>query len=265
MTLRERYILLIRHAEAEADHGDIPDPERALTGKGLHQIHVQGARLAKGWQPQQVISSHAVRARDTAHRLAPFWSLPVESVVQEALLYEALGAEELFHWLRSQDPELYCLALVGHNPLLNWLLEMLTACPSESFPKGAVAGLRLPCAQWSELQTGNAELCFFYLPTETPAKLRKADLERRLNQQVWTFLHRFDSLERPDNVREAVSTQVNKLAKKLEPVLPELPLLALSEFPATAPGPAKPPSKPAKAAAKRRVPKKPETGPRGKA
>ncbi len=238
----ERFVLLIRHAEAETDHGDIPDPERGLTAKGLHQIHVQGARLAEGWRPKRLVASHAVRARDTAQRLAPFWALPVEAVVQEALLYEAQGADELFNWLRAQAEEVHCLALVGHNPLLNWLLEMLTACPSENFPKGAVAGLRLPCAHWEDLQAGSAELCFFYLPTQTPAKLRKADLERRLSQQIWQLLHGFESFERPDNVREAVSKQVEKLAKKLEPILPALPNLALPEYVKPFPAPKKAPA-----------------------
>jgi phosphohistidine phosphatase len=230
MLPKERFVLLIRHAEAEPDHGEIPDPERGLTAKGLHQVHVQGARLADSWQPQRVVASHAVRSRDTAQRLAPFWNLPIESVTQEALLYEAQGADQLFNWLRSQEEALHCLALVGHNPLLNWLLEMLTACPSENFPKGAVAGLRLPCASWKELQAGSAELCFFYLPTQTPAKLRKADLERRLNQQIWQLLHGFESFERPDNVREAVAKQVEKLAQKLEPILPALPNLAFARI-----------------------------------
>lgn len=229
MLPRERFVLLIRHVEADPDHGDLPDTDRGLTAKGLHQIHVQGARLAEGWQPQRLVASHAVRSRDTAHRLAPFWSLPVESVVQEPLLYEAQGADELFFWLRKQEDALRCLALVGHNPLLNWLLEMLTACPSDNFPKGAVAGLRLPCDTWAELQVGTAELCFFYLPTQTQPKLRKADLERRLSQQIWHFLQTFESLDRPDNVREGVAKQVEKLAKKLDPLLPALPLLNLPE------------------------------------
>ncbi|MGE3726081.1 MAG: histidine phosphatase family protein [Candidatus Sericytochromatia bacterium] len=226
----ERFVLLIRHAEAEPDQGDISDSERGLTAKGLHQIHVQGERLAQAWHPQQLFASHAVRSRDTAQRLAPFWALPVESVIQETLLYEAQGADELLLWLRGQNDTTHCLALVGHNPLLNWLLEMLTACPSDNFPKGAVAGLRLPCASWGELQAGSAELCFFYLPTQTPSKLRKADLERRLNQQIWQLLQGFESLERPDNVREAVSKQVEKLAKKLDPLLPSLPLRPLPEY-----------------------------------
>jgi phosphohistidine phosphatase len=223
MTASERYLFLIRHAEAEAEKGSLPDSERVLTAKGINQIHIQGDRLAT-LQPQQIIASHAVRARETALRLAPFWSIPLDAVKQDTLLYEAQGAQQLVQFLQTRNNRLRSLVLVGHNPLLNSLMEMLTACPSPGFPKAAIAGLRLNCKRWQDIQSGSAELCFFYLAIENQTKRNRVDLERRLISQIWKLFKDPSGLERPDNVRDLVFNQAEKLARKLEPLLPAFPL-----------------------------------------
>lgn len=220
----EKYLLLIRHAEAQEDLGEIPDTERSLTSRGLLQLQIQGVRITQFWQPDRLVASHAVRARDSALRLAPYWNLEPGSVQQEALIYEARGAEELLQWLRGWEPASQCLALVGHNPLLNDLLQMLMACPSPAFPKGAVAGLKLPVADWSELQPGMAELCFFLLPSANEDKVRRYDLERRLLAHIWRFVSAYSSFERPDNLRKIVYKQATRMARKFDPLLPARPV-----------------------------------------
>ncbi|PIQ25322.1 hypothetical protein COW36_19665 [bacterium (Candidatus Blackallbacteria) CG17_big_fil_post_rev_8_21_14_2_50_48_46] len=223
MLAHHKYLILIRHAEAQEDHGDIPDTERTLTARGLKQLNNLSERLPVYWQAQALFASHACRSLDSARRLAPFWNLETDQIQIEALIYEASGAEKLVEFLSGLDDSLDAVALVGHNPLLNGLMEMLTACPSPGFPKGAMAGLLLPLSSWQALEPGLAQLSYFQIATNHQEKLRRVDLERRLIAHLWSFMQPMALPERPDNLRELVFKQAARLARKMDPLLPELP------------------------------------------
>lgn len=119
-------IYLVRHGKAEQQSSSGRDEDRALAERGRRQA----AYLAK-WlagvpandRPARIISSPAVRARDTARILAEGLSLTAEVSAELSLTTTLESAVEcVLRAAREGTPAV----LVGHNPTLEVLVELLT-------------------------------------------------------------------------------------------------------------------------------------------
>jgi phosphohistidine phosphatase len=121
--------------------------------------------------PQLVISSPAVRARETAEVVMP--ALPGVDLEFDDALYSQ-DAAELIHWLRIFDPEVSCLMVVGHNPTLLELCVMLAApTDSEAIEQAglATAGLvqleQQGATTWGDLLPGASKLVHRFTPQKS--------------------------------------------------------------------------------------------------
>jgi phosphohistidine phosphatase len=144
-----RTLLILRHGKAANDEGEL-DRNRALTKRGKREAEQMGQRLADNdLVPDRIISSSALRARDTARRVA------AESGFR--------GAIDELDELYLAEPESYIMAvkrlaaegaervlLVGHNPGLEALALLLTGEPT-SLPTAGLIVCALPIASFSEL------------------------------------------------------------------------------------------------------------------
>ena len=144
-------LLILRHGKAVPEDAGT-DRERALTGDGKRAVEAVGRALQKdGLVPDCILTSSAVRARDTAHRVAS--AADFGGVVEEL--------DELY----LAEPEAYILALkqraggaeramvVGHNPGLEALALILTAEPV-SLPTAGLVVCSLPIASFADLSLG---------------------------------------------------------------------------------------------------------------
>ena len=168
-------LLVIRHAVAEdRDHWAFsghPDAERPLTGDGKRRMK-RGAAGLRGVVPRldTLATSPLVRARDTAAIVArEYGGMEVETLPE---LAPERGADDLLPWLRNRAPD-DCVAIVGHEPGLGFLVGWLLTGRHETFvelKKGAACLLEFddpPAA-------GNATLVWAL----APAHLRKLERSR---------------------------------------------------------------------------------------
>jgi len=137
--MTERTIVLLRHAQA-AQSPDLPDFDRPLTALGAADATAAGEWLAEHHhRPETVICSPARRTRQTWHGVAlgltelatqptsgadPLLSPNAPVVRYEAAVYQH-GAEELLDLLRTLDPALSVVLLIGHNPAVSQLSYLL--------------------------------------------------------------------------------------------------------------------------------------------
>jgi phosphohistidine phosphatase len=183
--MTDRSIVLLRHAKAERPAAT-PDFERRLTTRGHADAAAAGAWLAYGGHlPELVICSPAKRTRQTWHEVAlgmaappaldgagsatgPAEPVPAATPVRgptvryEARVY-AGDAEELLELVRSTDPEVATLLLIGHNPAvseLSNLLDPVHAAPDGLRTSGVVVH-RVP-GGWPEISQGQAPLDKWY-------------------------------------------------------------------------------------------------------
>lgn len=151
-------LTLLRHGLAveREDWGKRPDLERPLTERGVKKVR-QAAKglVALGVRPELVLTSPAVRARQTAEAVAPALGLHAEDLHDEVSLAPGASPEDLFACLDALEVrEVLC---VGHAPHLDEALAAMLGLRhghgALSLKKSGAALLRL-----RSVQPGDAEL-----------------------------------------------------------------------------------------------------------
>ncbi len=140
-------LFLMRHAKATDEAAT--DHERPLSSRGVKNASSLGELLAgEGLAPQLIVSSTAVRARDTAIGVAEACEWKPELRLSHAL-YMAEPAGILAQAARAPD-DVERLMIVGHNPTMEDLVSEL-AGSQEHLPTAAIARFSVPIARWVEL------------------------------------------------------------------------------------------------------------------
>ena len=96
-----------------------------------------------------IISSAAVRAKTTANLFATAFKYKDE-IVLERSVYRA-GLIDILNLLSKCSDKYNNILLVGHNPTIEGVTEMLTASPGISMATCARAHLTLTIDNWTEL------------------------------------------------------------------------------------------------------------------
>ena len=156
--------ILLRHAKSSWSDDGLPDSERPLSGRGERDAPLMGARLReRGIRPDLVLSSPALRARSTARLVAQVIDYPADAIRLEASLYLA-APEEILAVIAEQVDAIDCLLVVGHNPGLTELTNLLL--PELELANLPTAGtVVVDCAteRWAEARNAQRRLvCYDY-------------------------------------------------------------------------------------------------------
>lgn len=171
-----RRLILLRHAKSDWPDG-IADPERPLAPRGRAAAPLVGAYLSReSLVPDLVLVSPARRTRETWDLVAP--CLPRSpKAAPEPRIYEA-SAARLLAVLRDQPAEVHTLMLVGHNPGMEDLAELLVHegptlardAMGEKFPTGALAVIDFPIDDWAAIAPHLGRLDRFIVPRALSAE-----------------------------------------------------------------------------------------------
>ena len=119
--------MLMRHAKSDRSDPAAVDFERPLTGRGRKAVAPMARWLRKeGFEPDLILSSPAVRARETALVLAHELDVRKSEIAWDERIYDAdVGTLlEVIGGRKETD-----LLLVGHNPGFDDLLSHLCSEP----------------------------------------------------------------------------------------------------------------------------------------
>lgn len=145
-------LTLLRHGLAvdREDWGKQPDLARPLTAKGIRRLHRAARGLAAlGVRPELVLTSPAVRARQTAEACAAALHVEPAQLRDEPTLAPDASPEDFLARLEELDAkEVVC---VGHAPHLDEALAALLGLRhghgALALKKGGAALLRLRSSQ----------------------------------------------------------------------------------------------------------------------
>jgi phosphohistidine phosphatase len=161
-------LLLIRHAKAAAGAND---PERPLAERGIRDAEAIGRWLVQaGFLPDHVLVSTARRARQTWERASAALTSSPEPTV-EPRIYDN-SPQSLLAAIRDVPEEVQTLALVGHNPSIAELADLLDDGDPDpdarheldaGFKTGGVALFEVPAA-FPSTAPGEARLTGFTVP-----------------------------------------------------------------------------------------------------
>jgi phosphohistidine phosphatase len=158
-------LLLMRHAKSSWKHPELSDQERPLTKRGIKASKRMGEFIIeKELVPQKIFTSSAVRALDTA-RFVEQSAQTTDSIVAVDEFYMA-EPDIYYNFLKTLPDDLERVMLVGHNPGLESLLQLISG-RIDVLPTAVVAYVSLPVNSWRDLNGETAgELIEVWRPKE---------------------------------------------------------------------------------------------------
>jgi len=146
-------VFLVRHAKAEPQDAKKSDHDRRLIDKGMRHAEKM-ASLVAGFRfpPELIYSSSAARAKETATIFAGALKLKDALEVSEDLY--SSSAQSYLQKIQKTGDETSAVMLVGHNPVLEDLLVMLTSrSPFHcKMPTCGMAIIHFHVTLWSEIR-----------------------------------------------------------------------------------------------------------------
>lgn len=159
---------MMRHAKAES--WGASDQERHLTEQGRADAAAAGRWLAEqGITPDHALISSATRTQETweAVSAGAGWSL---AAVFDEGLYSA-GPDTTLDLMREAPTEARALFVIGHNPTVAYLAQMLDDGEGDPAASADMAGGYPTCAltvltftgSWSDLAMASASVTAFHV------------------------------------------------------------------------------------------------------
>lgn len=118
-------LYLLRHAKSDWKKEAAADFERPLSKRGISDAPRMAAWLAKqANMPETIISSPALRAYQTALIFSHALNIQAKDIHFDNRIYEA-GLDTLLEIIRTLPEQEKSVLLIGHNPGLDFLLQVL--------------------------------------------------------------------------------------------------------------------------------------------
>jgi phosphohistidine phosphatase len=160
-----KQLLVLRHAKSDWDDASIKDFDRPLAPRGLRDAPLMG-RMAKILDvvPDRIISSPAMRAKQTAEIFAESSGFNGE-ITYEKKLYG--GSPEIYRSIISSNNDAGLLLLIGHNPVIEEFLGLITTGHNSSpivMPTAGLACLNISNPVIREIYPGSGQLSWFMNP-----------------------------------------------------------------------------------------------------
>ena len=157
-------LFVLRHAKSSWDHPELSDFERPLNRRGEKAAPRIGAEMAvRGYNPAIIISSPAVRAKQTTALVADAAGLESQIVYNRSIYGSGVSA---LVYIVSEIPDDFDSAMiVGHNPGFEHLVAALSG-ESHRMPTAALAVIDFDASSWTEIESGSGKLVDFLVPKQ---------------------------------------------------------------------------------------------------
>jgi phosphohistidine phosphatase len=164
-----KQLLIVRHAEAESPNSVQKDFDRQLNTTGFADASRMGKHLVSkqldggSLRIDAVLSSPAYRALTTAQLVCEQLGFDIERIAQNEDVYES-SVRKLMLLINGLDEQHTTVMIVGHNPNLSYLAEMLTREEIGSIPTCGVAAITFKDQLWSAVSGASGKLAWFDYP-----------------------------------------------------------------------------------------------------
>jgi phosphohistidine phosphatase len=164
-------LYLVRHAKATLENRMERDIDRQLLEKGLKRTrHIIDFLLQRKISVDQIISSPAVRAYETARVLAHALNFPQINIKIERLLYGG-DADKIGDLFYDLSEKIESLMIIGHNPSITNFANMFLHDPIDYLPTSGIVCIQFDANSWEEIWQAKIISNFVI----TPKMLKKDD------------------------------------------------------------------------------------------
>jgi phosphohistidine phosphatase len=159
-------IYIARHAKSSWNKKDLPDEKRPLLEKGKKRTKkVIDFLLKKDIKVDYIISSHAVRAYETAKIFAHALKYPVDQIKIDSHIYFATG-DSLMDQFFDLSGRFNSVMIVGHNPTLTDFVNQFLKEPIDNLPTSGVVSISFDTDQWEQIPLAKKKTNFILFPKE---------------------------------------------------------------------------------------------------
>ena len=122
--MKEIYVL--RHAKSSWDNSNLSDFERPLADRGISDAKKMSKFLKDmNIKIDKVLCSNAIRAKETFDLTADGFNFEIDKATYSDKLYFG-DTTTIIQDLKELEESLNNILIVGHNPTLHYLVEILT-------------------------------------------------------------------------------------------------------------------------------------------
>jgi len=219
-------LILVRHATAVDRGPEGSDFHRGLKKRGKREAQVMAERMAPVLgTPDQIFSSPADRALQTARIFADRLGVPAERVVLREELYGGLLPDEFLHIVHRFDDGAGTVMVFGHDPCFTEFAAHMIPNFSDSIPKAGVVVMEIARSTWRTVHAGDARLVQFERPPakDDPKRSKKGTTDRMVLALGSGILAAVleSGVENSREVTRLVTRAATRLARDLRPFAKE--------------------------------------------
>lgn len=157
-------LYLVRHAKSSWNYPELSDDQRPLLEKGKKRTKkVIDYLIRKEVKVDYIISSHAVRALDTAKIIAHALNYPQSEIKVEKQIYHA-NADKLFDQFYDAPEDCDSLMLVGHNPTFTSFANYFLDDKIDWLPTSGIVSISFDTDKWEDVINASRSTNFVIYP-----------------------------------------------------------------------------------------------------
>lgn len=167
MNDKPKTLLVMRHAKSSWKQAGIADVDRPLNKRGKRDAPAMARFLEQqGIRIDHIASSSAARARATAELVIDHSAdVTLDQLELRDDFYHAAPRAYLEYLTQIEDDDLQTVMVVGHNPGLESLVEMLGQS-WETMPTAAIACFSVDVRRWQDFHRSAVHLIDVWRPKE---------------------------------------------------------------------------------------------------
>ena len=157
-------LYLLRHAKSSWNYPELEDFERPLNKRGRTDLPLMGKVLKQlKVKPDLILASPATRAAMTAKIISEYLNMDERKLKFDTSIYEA-DPTSLLQLLRRMPKEIDSLILIGHNPALTSLANILANHQVSNIPTAGCYAINFNISDWSKINEKMGHFTFFEFP-----------------------------------------------------------------------------------------------------
>jgi phosphohistidine phosphatase len=157
-------IYLVRHAKSSWSHPELSDEQRPLLVKGENNTKLLTDYLnSKEITIDLIISSHAIRAFETARIIAAGLKYPDKNIKIDRQIYYA-DTDGLYDTFYDLPEKIESVMMIGHNPSITYFVNKFIEQKIDNMPTSGLICISLSITKWNNIIKPQSKELFRFFP-----------------------------------------------------------------------------------------------------
>ncbi len=166
-------LYIVRHAKSSWDQAGLADHQRPLLEKGKKRTKlITDYLLENNIKADLIISSHAVRALETARMIGNALNYPVDEIQISTNIYHG-DIDNLFDLFYDLSDDIESIMIVGHNPTITTFANYFLDEKIEWLSTSGVVCVEFNANKWDNVMDSEKEIKFMITPKLIKARKKQ--------------------------------------------------------------------------------------------